>query len=338
MTGRKTTLLLFCLLACLLLTGCDRVLTRSVNPLAVAAATLVPDTSPVLPQLRETQPQHTRDHATLFFRFGDEPYLAPESRAIAQSASQPFEQALISQLTAGPGTQRTELRGLFPEGTRVISTLRQGRTLFVTLSSEIMNAYPDEPAAWQNDEVWKTEVPLRRRLCMQSLVATVTENCDVDQVQVLVHQPDSPTSSLRIQQRYFRNGADPDEPVGPMTRDASLILGPDTTLQVILTCWHEQDWQRLYQFIAAQDPQYGFDALPLTGFVLAMKDHPPVVRWERSSATIDFDGSRATFAVDFTLLAQDGLLRDVNGRTIRLYRVNDLWKTSLAQLTGWLEE
>lgn len=115
--------------------------------------------------------------------------------------------ALISQLLLGPGTASADLNVLFPEGTRVLSTVRQGRTLFVTLSREIMNGYPDEPVDWQEDAEWRTEAPLRRVLCMQSLVATVTENCDVDQVQVLVQAGSTGSGSLRLKQNYFLDDA-----------------------------------------------------------------------------------------------------------------------------------
>lgn len=339
---RRTLTLLLCMM-CLLLTACSSPVVRSSNPMADAAATLVPDTSPVLPRLDDASALHSNDTATLFFRFGTEPYLAPETRPIPQTASQSYEMALLTQLMSGPGTQSTMLHSLFPDGTRIVSTVKQGRTLFVTLSAEIMNRYPDEPNDWRSadngqGELLRNEMMLRRKLCMQSLVATITENCEVDQVQVLVQQSGNAVGSLRLKQTYFLDGSDDSVLVGPMTRDASLLLGPDNALSMILTYWCRQDWQRMYQYITLRDPQVGADALPLSGFTSVMNSKAHVVSWQAGSASISPDGSCATFAVDFTLLSADGQLTAMNGRTLRLYRENGLWKTSLNQLTGWLEE
>lgn len=335
--NKRWLILMLCMGCALLLTGCTEPVVRTTNPLAGAAATLVPDTDPVLPRLDDAT-LHSRDTATLFFRYGTEPYLASESRTIPQSASQSYETALLTQLLSGPGTQSTELRSLFPEGTRVLSTVKQGRTLFVTLSAEIMNMYPDEPNDWRSQDAWRTESPLRRLLCMQSLVATVTENCDVDQVQLLVQQTGDAVGSLRLKQNYFLDGSPDSVLVGPMTRRASLLLGPDNTLSVVLDCWVSQDWQRLYLYIADHDPQLGTESLPLSGFITVMNTKPALVSWQAGSASISADGTCATFAVDLTLLSADGQLTSVTGRTLRLYRENGLWKTSLNQLTGWLEE
>ena len=132
--------------------------------------------------------------ATLYFRYLDEPYLAPESRVVNQTPSRPYEQVLISALLSGPTGH--DLTALFPPGTRVISTTRQGRTLFVTFSPELLGAYADEPDAWAPDPAWQAEVPLRRLLCMQGIAATITENCDVDRVQILVQQPRIPQEEI----------------------------------------------------------------------------------------------------------------------------------------------
>lgn len=139
----------------------------------------------------------------LYYRCRDEAYLISESRTVTRAPSQSWEYAVIARLLEGPSGTSTGLTRLFPEGTRVLSAVRQGRTLFVTLSKELLNGYSDEPVDWQESETWRRECPLRRRLCMQSLVATVTENCAVDQVQVLVQQTTRTGGSLRLKQNYF---------------------------------------------------------------------------------------------------------------------------------------
>ena len=101
--------------------------------------------------------------------------LAAERRTVSRLTNEPYETALLRLLLEGPSLNAPALRGLFPAGTRVISTSRQGEMLFVTLSYQLMNGYSDEPSNWRSDTAWAQEVPLRRRLAMQAIAATVTE-------------------------------------------------------------------------------------------------------------------------------------------------------------------
>ena len=101
--------------------------------------------------------------------------LAAERRTVSRLPNEPYETALLRLLLEGPSLDAPALRGLFPAGTRVISTSRQGEMLFVTLSYQLMNGYSDEPSNWRSDTAWAQEVPLRRRLAMQAIAATVTE-------------------------------------------------------------------------------------------------------------------------------------------------------------------
>lgn len=325
------------LLCGLLCTACVPVGT---TPLLETVATSVPGTEPILPEAEEdaATPRKVQQSAVLYFRFLDEPYLAPESRIITQAPSQSYEMALVNELLSGPGTQSVELSGLFPEGTRVLSTVKQGRTLFVTFTAEIMDAYPDEPANWQESETWQREVPLRRVLCMQSLVATLTENCDVDQVQVLVQQDQVALGSLRLKQQYFMDGSDDSALVGPMTRMPSLLLGPDVTLQVLLQCWQGQDWQRMYQYLALRDPQTGAERKELQDFVAVMEQLPRLTDATFSQGSLNGDGSCMTYALAAHMMDGVGSEWNANGRIVRLYREGDRWKTTVEQLIGWLEE
>ena len=125
------------LLVCLCLTGCA---TLSL-PLEKETATLVPGTNPALPEAQAPASLAVKETAVLYFRYMDEPYLAPETRQVTHSPSKPFELSLLTELISGPGSHSSDLTALFPPGTRVLSTVSRGRTLFVTLSREIMDGY-----------------------------------------------------------------------------------------------------------------------------------------------------------------------------------------------------
>ena len=307
---------LLILLLALLLIGC------AANPLAETVSP-VPHNAE-LPRPEAPDNLASSETATLWFRYLDEPLLAPETRTLTLSPDRPMEYALVSALLEGPDAQSTDLTALFPAGTRLLSTVRQGRTLFVTLSRQIMNGYPDEPANWQIDPYWVAEMPLRRRLCMQSLIATITENCDVDSVQVLLEQQGEITDSLRLRQHYYLNTADEARLADPLVRDDSLLLSPGTTMATVLTLWQAQDWTRLSRYVDA-------DADTLSE---RLGELPPLLDFSLSGPTVS--DRQATFTLTATVRGASGTTT-LTGRVLRLKRVGQRWQAAIDQLTGWLE-
>ena len=327
---RKQRILL-CLVACaLLLSGCAPISSPIVE------TTPIPRVHSVLPSADEGQGRAAQSEATLYFRFQSEPYLAAEARAIRQLPSQSYEMALLTELLSGPSTASPELTGLFPTDTRVLATQRAGRTLFVTLSAEILNNYPNEPVDWQEHEDWLRESPLRRRLCMQSIVATVTENCDVDQVQIQV-QVSGVANSPRLAQSFFLDGSEDNVIAPPLTRDDSLLLTPGVLLDTVLTCWQQRNWSQLYLYISLRDSASGSERPSLRDFVSQMEGLAPVVGFSRGEISVSSGGTLAVCAVNFTVLR--GMeTHTLSRRILHLEREGSLWKIGLSQLTGWLEE
>ncbi|MBR2717671.1 MAG: GerMN domain-containing protein [Clostridia bacterium] len=319
--------LLILLLVCvLLLSGCTAAL-----PLAGSTATSVPGVSVRLPEAQAPAELDTRETATLYFRYLAEPFLAPETRIITASPSRAYEMTLLTALLAGPGSHATDLTALFPAGTRVLSTVTQGRTLFVTLSQEILSPYPDDAG------ISAAEQQLRRQLCMQSIVATVTENCDIDQVQILVEQTGAASGSLRLQESYFLQDPASTRPVGPMTRNPDLLLTPSRTMELVCSLWKSRDWQRLYQYIALRDPTTGAGRVSYRDFVTAMENLPLLSGYTISGGSVTLDGTQATYVFDAATL-QGSRETFHQGCILRLCRESGLWRVSLPQLTGWLEE
>lgn len=314
---RRFWQLLALLLAVMTLGGC----TMPADPLEEAVSTLVPHADTVLPLPGEEDRFPRGNEATLYFRYLDEPCLASETRAVASSASMPLERTLTEALIAGPGTSSGHLSGLFPAGTRVLSTVHQGRTIFVTFSKEILSAYPDEPAAWQEDAFWKTEVPLRRQLCMQALAATLTENCDADQVCVLVEQS-AATDSLRLRRNYYQPGSSDTSPAELLTRRDDLLLTPDNSLQMILTLWQQRNWQRLTRYLLS-----GEDA----AFTAQADKLPHLTDFAFTGPSIS--GNRATFTVQLDIPGTAS-----QPRVMRLYFSGGLWKMDAHDLLSLTAE
>ena len=326
---RKWVLLAALLAALCMLTGCGA------GPAREDGA--APSPEPVLPGAVEENAVRQSREVTLWFRYLDEPCLAPETRAVARTPGKAWEMTVLEALLSGPDTRSLSLNGLFPEGTRVLATARQGRTLFVTLNREALEALPDEPVDWQEDDAWRVEAPLRRRLTMQSLTATLTENCDVDRVQVLVEQGDDLNASLRLKRNYFLDDSEDDVLTGPLTRDESLLLTPAVSLRVALSCWQRHDWERLYRYIAASDPDTGLTRPVYRDFVTVMEALPSLLDFSAEGGSVSASGDRATFSLGATLLLEDGREDTRTGCVVRLQREGGLWKISREQLTAWLE-
>ncbi len=323
--------LLILLLCCLLLSGCSFNMAES-----HLSTTAVPGTSPILPEAVAAQSLATSNEALLYYRYYDEPYLAPERRTILQSPSQAYEMALLTALIAGPSGRDDSLNTLFPEGTQVLSTARQGRTLFVTLSGEIMDRYADEAENLSSENAG-TESILRRQLCMQSLVATVTENCDVDEVQILVEQGDNATESMRMRQKYFLTTSDDTLLTTPQTRQDNFILTPENTLNVILNKWEMRDWSRLYRYMASVDASNGETLMSQSDFITAMEALPQLTGFTFEGGSVSADGQTVTYSLNVSMLTADGQTLTRTGRVVRLCRENDCWKITFSQLTDWLE-
>ena len=73
-------------------------------------------------------------------------------------------------------------------------------------------------------------------------------------------------------------------------------------------------------------------------FVTAMENLPRLMDSGFSGGSVSTDGGTATYTLRAILLLSDGVQGDMDGRVIRLYREDGLWKISMSQLTGWLEE
>ena len=322
----KKRLLILLILAALLLSSCSAVL-----PFGGALSTAVPGTEPARPEAQAPADLGRPETATLYFRYLEEPFLAQETRIITHSPSRPYELSLLTALVSGPGSHSADLTGLFPAGTQVLSTVTQGRTLFVTLSRELLSGYPDD------NSVTPQEQQLRRALCMQSIVATITENCDIDRVQILVEQTDNATGSLRLQKSYFLEEPQSTELIGPLTRADEMLLTPQRTAELLCSLWRSRDWQRLYQYIALRDPSTGVERVSYRDFVTAMENLPLLSGYPVAGGSVTQDGTQATFAIDATTLAGNQETGH-SGCILRLCRENGLWRATMAQLTGWLEE
>lgn len=319
----KSKLFLLILLCCLL-TGCTSLL-----PDQLTSAPIESQGELHSPVADENATQTYQ--AELYYRFLDEPWLTSESRLLTVRKDDSLERVLTEAVLAGPSAASPELRRLFGDDVTVEGTLAQGKLLFVTLSHNVLNAYGDEPANWAADAYWQAEVPLRRQLAMQSLAATLIENCGYDAVQILLHGQSDSNGSMRLPQSYYRT----DEPglAAPLYWDSSLLLTPDQAAQTLLTCYQQKDWERLYRYVALG----GEEARPGEAAALTQMDAGLTLRsFALASPMISHSGLEAVVDCELTLADAFGTLQSVPHYPLRLIRENGIWKISWQELTRLL--
>jgi len=307
------------LLCCLLLTGC------TADPIASMST---PATTNLPAPLVEKLPAST-DESVLWFRYGEEGLLGSETRELTVSRTESLAEPLLRTLLEGPSAASIELQGLFPQGTKLVSVAQSEGVIFVTLSHHILNVYPDEPENWRESPYWAVEAPLRRKLAMQSIAATLTENCGVQRVIILVADSKTASDSLRLKESYYLL-SDSAAAADPLERDESLLLTPTRTAEIILQCWQEADWTRLYRYIARTDPATGAERPSEDAFREAVSALPRLTDFTVSGGSMN--GSQAVFTASGSYL-DNGQEVPFTGRILRLTYERGLWRIGLSQLT-----
>lgn len=312
----KRIYLVLPLLLCLLLTGCK------------SKADLPHDPSPA-PSLAESFQETPADDdliVRLYFRYQDSAYLAAEERKIDLARSDAPEKAVVEALIRGPEAESVSLTSLFPPDTQVLSAARQEGTLFLTFNDALLSRYPGESGGTGNDEFI-----LRRKLCMASLVNTLTECGLCTRVQVLVDRSADAVTSLRLPASFFRDTED-DTPLGPITRDESVLLTPYNTACQVLDAWMRRSHEELYQHLAAKGDQG--DMRPGQNQAYEQFDlSPALLSFTLSPGVVSHDGHRAVFSCDLVLHA-DGQDVMLPAFPLHLVSENGLWRIPYDHLTA----
>ena len=318
MTRRlRLCFLLLLLTLPLFLSGCY----EQLNPLAKNEATAAPGLTEELHAAAADKSNTTELSATLYFRYLDEPMLAGESRTLTIRRDQRPEQAIIEALLEGPSAGNADLRAIIPSGTLVEGISSRDRVLFVTFSDAFLR--DDVPENWAEDDQWKTEAPLLRKLIVQSIAASITESYPYTGVQILVHSQSEVQTSLRLDNAYYLDGSEGlSEPV---VRDEALLLSPQTTAQTILNAWAQKDFERMYRYLAQSGkPTY-------TAFLNALSAAPSADVYTVSGGSVTPDGQTAVVTVYLRLISQ-GMNDQFLSYPLQLIRENDVWKLKYERL------
>lgn len=271
--------------------------------------------------------------ASLYFRYKDSGYLAPEERELHLERNETAEKRLVQALIDGPMATHSFLNPLFPPGTEILAVTLQNDTLFITFNEAFLGRYSDEPADI-SQEPWKTEFSLRRHLCTDALAATLTEAGLCARVQVLVYQEKNQSNSMRLQAGFYDRSGD-GALLPALNRREDRLLTPHNAASAILHAWMIQDWPFLYDLVAKEDLKDPRPDEPtalsafsvsqaLTGFLLSPGNVAP-------------SGQIAYVSADLNLRAQGNDLV-LNGFPLRLCREEGLWKIPYSCLMAMMNQ
>lgn len=312
---KRYSLLVLCLELLLLLSSCA----AAANPLERAEATPVPGLPLTLHSAKAPESNADKMEITLFYRYQQTNMLASETRIISVPRDESPEMAAVRQLLAGPQASHTELTRLFPHNTSVVNVNASGDTLFITLSEDVLN--DGIPQNWNEDPVWRLEAPLKRKLTMQSLAATMTENFSYPYVQLLIAYNQTTDVSTRLDNAYFLDGrAGLSE---RMTRDEEMLLTMQNTAEALLLAWQLRDFELLYQFTYADErPAY-------SEFVHLLENCALLTEYTASAGHTS--GSHATVTLDLTYRIGDDECR-CPADPLRLVCDDGVWKIRFGEL------
>lgn len=299
---------------------------RGMISMAVRGALEQPQESTGAPSFSEQLGGHDRCDVldvTLYFRFGDTQALGAEHAQLDIRREETVATSIVQRLIDGPGVGNGRLTGLFPSGTRLISVSGEATTAFVTLSSEFLGRPDGAPADWEDLSDWQEEAALRRRLAVQSIVLSLTEEGRYQRVQLYVADGDDEIPERVPMACFDLTVTDPALVLAASARDESVLLTPQRAMTMLMDAWQAMDWERMYALLApAQDA-----ALPtLSVFEASMRERDvTLLDYGTTQGTVSFDGQAATVVVDAQIRSSLGGDAQITRESVPLVREQDNW-------------
>lgn len=250
--------------------------------------------------------------AVIYHRLQDTAYLVKDDKLLRYSPKTGYETALMQAVVDDPAPGNALFTPLFPRGTTVLNATMQNGLLFVTLSHHARQMFAGDPPAdmLTNQE---SKPALRRRLSMDALVNTATENLNCHSVQVLIDAPDIQSSSLRLDWGYYFEQKDGIPP--PLKRNESVILTPGHAVSLFFQAWQTMD-KPLMQTLLPQDR-------PSSAL-------PALLGATHSQGTLSRHGQEAIVLVTVSLQHAQEPARAVTDFPLHLKQNGPLWTISPA--------
>ena len=282
--------------------------------------------APQAPSFHEQMGRHEKTDTldvTLYYRFGDTDVLGAQRVTLDLRREETVAMRIVQHLVEGPDIAHDRLSGVFPQGTEVISVTGEATTAFVTLTRDFLGRPDGAPADWEDLAVWQEEAARRRRLAVQSIVLSLTEDGRYQRVQLYVAENDDDIPR-RIPMAWFDlSEKDASVVLAASPRDEKAMLTPSCAMTMILDAWRSRDFAALYPLLAGTQSE----ALPpLSEFEAEMKAlDVSLLTYEVTQGTVSYDGQTATLVLDAQLRSREGGDAQIVRESVPLVRWKDNW-------------
>ena len=287
----------------------------------------------------DPDPQQKEYSVTLYFKHRFSDYLVPEVRK-AIRGQQSLEQLLVEELLKGPSQH--DRVSVMPLGLRVLDVTRKGDTTFVNFSREFTEdiSLSEVPGKEDTPEEKRllTEAEMKR-LCIYSIVDTLTELEGINQVKFLVENRAISYSDMdgELEKLMFPeiNELDEDRLVNTvliaLSRDRTYILTPSKSVDLVFDgLVGEPKWDRIYPLLAKET--MGKDSLPakddLTSLWSAIVNNIELEKPFISDEEIKPDG-RAFVTITYNVSFTSGKKEERQKDKIVVVDEDNIWKVKL---------
>lgn len=309
------------------LSGCEK---RPPPPEEVSGgATYAPGENEPLISLRDDISAKGMQEVALYYRMRGENMLSREMSPLNVQNEKTLEETLIEALIDGPNPSLMELSGVFIPSTKLLRVGHEGDILIVSVSHHFLETPVDMPENWRENAAQRSEVLMRRKLALLSIVSTVTEQTDYASVLLLVSKDENDTTGRRIQSSEIFEEIKGDSLLAPVMRDEAYLLTHHNTAKVIMESIQDKDYGRLYRFVAGAPTEDTFLQQMYEGRNMFLS-------YNLSPGTVSSDGQVATLVAEVAYVDPSGVVSQQRF-PLRLVYENSLWKIQYEALRRIVE-
>jgi hypothetical protein len=278
------------------------------------------------------EPQISEVNVTLYFKHYLADYLVPEKRTV-QKGSQSIEYVVVSELLKGP--TKFERVAVMPPNVKVLDVTRNGDTVFVNLSEEFRGDI--DLAAVRKDNVPEEQkenvLAQMKRLCIYSIVNSLTELDGVNRVKILVNNRALTYEEMGAELIASQTvNVDKGTPVMALTRNKNFILSPSEAVrQVFNSLVGEPDWERIDAFLARKNAD-GSERPPIEEIQKVYSAYVAGLEFDSNnfimSEEIKPDGE-AFVTVTYAIKYANGKKESRDSDVLRVVNEQGIWKLRL---------
>ncbi len=287
-------------------------------------------TSSNLPDINPNAESASKDsqNVTLYFSYRGEELLAGETVTLNVPVNESLEYAVVRALINGPTVNRSELSGLFWEGVKLVRVNSSADILFITLNEAFVSSEPEKVVLEDGT------VADQKKLAICSIVNTIVEMGKYSSVQIYVDKQQGVGQGITRGEAGWET--DVTKRLEPLGRMKDMILTPQNTLGQALDSFMKQDWTRLYNFTAYNNPD-GSVKPEIKAFSDALSDKGNALEsFNVVDNNVSGDGQKAIVMLDYTMKTREGDSIERPNVPVVLVREEGIWKLTYPSLVDVL--